>query len=381
MASTYTLILILIGLFAPIKSFHHRSLRQQHRCNLLHLQATAPTSSTDKSTADRIQFLLTQAVKLMKLDTMNEDRKASRENRGNDFVNNNNNNSTQSMNGLPQPLLPVKLKFSSSHQHTIILKDALAAHSYLSLPASEYSVLDSTMVSRDTGRDDTFILTLPLGDITAAAASFQTSKTNKIPKLMVSVSTSVTVKPDPKNGRVIMESGPIYFTPMSPTSPSPTITIKTATATASVTTSSTSSFSSSRSSSSSGATNTNVDTDAYTGANANTHTDDSFESTLPEWLIWGGEKETLTQGQLGSQDKLDDMQDLSVDSLDTITEKIETTSITTTRSSTSQSFLPTRASTPHEASETHKTEADIENKIWGRTRIRTVSRILKPLCL
>jgi len=31
---------------------------------------------------------------------------------------------------------------------------------------------------------------------------------------MVSVSTSVTVKPDPLNGLVVMESGPIYFTPM-----------------------------------------------------------------------------------------------------------------------------------------------------------------------
>ena len=147
-------------------------------------------------------------------------------------------------------LVPAKLSFSTSHSENIILPDALAAIEYLSLPASEYSVLNSGMVSRSQESDDAFILHLPLGAITQATRSsvdavqsyrkvqglsplehsdsesddFIGNKGNKAgsttnndglsipshPKKM-EAQTTVTVSPLPLEGRVIMESGDIVF--------------------------------------------------------------------------------------------------------------------------------------------------------------------------
>jgi len=148
-----------------------KNINKEKKCTSKSILRASPLS--DHATADKIQFLLTQAVKLMRLDgTSTVEDEGGKKKNGNTKEGVDPDGSAT----IVQPLLPLELKFASSHRHTIVLQDAQAAHAYLSLPASEYSLLDTKMVSRDSLRDDTFILTLPLGDITATTASFQTCK-------------------------------------------------------------------------------------------------------------------------------------------------------------------------------------------------------------
>ncbi len=111
--------------------------------------------------------------------------------------------------GIPKKLKPLKISFTSSHVHKLSLNNTVNAISYLSLPATEYSVLDSSLVSRSDECNDTFILNIPLGDI-SSMYSYGMSNSPRL-KLDTTLSTSVEVKPEPENSLVRMRSNELYF--------------------------------------------------------------------------------------------------------------------------------------------------------------------------
>jgi hypothetical protein len=157
--------------------------------------------------------------------------------------------------------IPVSLSFSATHKHPISLIDPAAALEYLSLPVDAYSVLDSNLVTRSPSSDDTFVLLLPLGDLSAASMLARGGSTGI--KLAATLSTEVTVQPDPSKGRVVMESGPIYFTPTaSPKDSAVRPTVR--------------KIESQPKDSDESTENTEVEVQS------------SFSDALPEWLLWGG---------------------------------------------------------------------------------------------
>lgn len=111
--------------------------------------------------------------------------------------------------GIPKKLKPLKISFVSSHVHKLSLNNTVNAISYLSLPATEYSVLDSSLVSRSDECNDTFVLNIPLGDI-SSMYSYGISNSPRL-KLDTTLSTSVEVKPEPENSLVRMRSNELYF--------------------------------------------------------------------------------------------------------------------------------------------------------------------------
>ena len=125
----------------------------------------------------------------------------------------------------PLRLKPAKLRFGAQHTQNIVMNDAYAAVQYLSLPASNYSLLDSSLVTRDNGSDNVFVLEIPLDG----------SNTGRV--LEATLQTSVTVDPDPDKKIVKMRSGPLTFAPSS----------------------------------------------SQKGGRA-----EHFSTVLPEWLVWGG---------------------------------------------------------------------------------------------
>ena len=183
--------------------------------------------------------------------------------------------------------VPVKFSFSSTHKHSISLLDPLAAVEYLSLPVEAYSVLDSNLVARSLVADDTFILSLPLGDL--ASASHVVSGSTSGVKLAATLRTEVTVRPDPQNGRVVMESGPIYFTPTQPQIKS-SIADRTAVSNSEV---------------------PNV-VDRAVDSTSNGFSDEinvevptGFSDALPEWLLWGGRSPKTSTGVVSNSDAID----------------------------------------------------------------------------
>jgi hypothetical protein len=157
--------------------------------------------------------------------------------------------------------IPVSLSFSATHKHPISLIDPAAALEYLSLPVDAYSVLDSNLVTRSPSSDDTFLLLLPLGDLSAASILARGGSTGI--KLAATLSTEVTVQPDPSKGRVVMESGPIYFTPTaSPKDSAVRPTVRKIESQP-------------------------KDSDEST-ENTVEEVQSSFSDALPEWLLWGG---------------------------------------------------------------------------------------------
>ena len=96
---------------------------------------------------------------------------------------------------------PLNLKFRAKASSELVLKDDVTAREYLSLPASEYNLLDAAFVTRVQGSDEVFTLTLPLD-------SFASQIGIGAP---VSLCTNLTVTPMPAAGRVIMSSGPILI--------------------------------------------------------------------------------------------------------------------------------------------------------------------------
>ena len=126
-------------------------------------------------------------------------------------------------------------KFDTKHKHKIMFPEAISAHSYLSLPASAYSILNSSLVSRSSSTDDTFMLSFPLRDFGSA---LQVAMPNA-PRIDADLKAEVLVKPMPDNCLVLMESGSISFKPSSAST-----------------------------------------------ATANNATNTASEDWLPEWLIW-----------------------------------------------------------------------------------------------
>jgi len=114
----------------------------------------------------------------------------------------------------PARLKPARLAFSTSYTQKLKLGDADAASRYLSLPASNYSVLSSQFVSRAPDSDNIFVLNIPLGSSGTGGLMSTSGYNAKIaPVLAATLSTSVTVDPQPLLRRVEMSSGPIFFTP------------------------------------------------------------------------------------------------------------------------------------------------------------------------
>lgn len=159
-------------------------------------------------------------------------------------------------------LKPLNLDFTTSHKQMISFNDTKAAAAYLSLPASEYSVLDKSIISRcDVSPNDTFVLNLPIGDLLFAARTFRS------PGIAQSIGggtstvlrTSVTVEPDAAEGVVHMRSGPLLLE----------TTI-----------------------------NSFTDLDAVVGNGTDPigSADIAFEvlaQALPEWLVWAGDRSKM----------------------------------------------------------------------------------------
>lgn len=208
-----TALLLLLVINEKVSSFSPAFRSNAYRCSELDSYRLFESSRIGKNSLNmdpkdnqkqsqksnnQITFLLTKAVELINKMT------SKKKQQGNDTLNSEvvKKNSKK---------VPITLSFSSTHKHEISLKDSLAALDYLALPVEFYSVLDSKLVTRSLTSADTFILSLPLGDITSA--SMIATSGNPGVKLAATLRTDVTVRPDPLNGRVLMESGPIYFIP------------------------------------------------------------------------------------------------------------------------------------------------------------------------
>ena len=111
-------------------------------------------------------------------------------------------------------LLPAILSFSVSHTEKIVLQDQALAIDYLSLPASEYSVLSTKYVSRSqhSENDGTFFITIPIGKVGDNVKVSESISPRSIDMCAVS---DVVVNPQPERGKVVMTSGPILFAPQS----------------------------------------------------------------------------------------------------------------------------------------------------------------------
>ena len=99
---------------------------------------------------------------------------------------------------------PLNLRFVAKTRTRIDMQNPTKAREYLALPASKYSLLNASFVTRVT--DEIFLLTLPLdsfgGQIGIGAP--------------VSLCTNITVSPRPEEGKVLMKSGAIVIRPSVP---------------------------------------------------------------------------------------------------------------------------------------------------------------------
>lgn len=231
------------------------------------------TSKDYSGSSKQINFLLTKAVDLINKLTTNKSKSSNNENAAAEVVSG----------SIKQAKLPVSLSFSSLHKHLISLKDPAAALEYLALPVEEYSVLDSNLVSRSFLSPDSFILSLPLGDL--SSASMMGSGGAAGIKLAATLTTEVTVRPDPAKGRVIMESGPIFFTPTVSSKKISSGLLPTPTQNA-------------RSDSyASDELETNV-ADSPADVDVNGEPTSDFSDALPEWLLWGGRSVSSSSSKL-----------------------------------------------------------------------------------
>ena len=129
------------------------------------------------------------------------------------------------------------MSFSSSHRVKILMNDSIAAQQYLSLPTSNYSLLNSNVISRNDNDSDTFQMSLPLGDLTSVTGI----------TISATLKTSIKVIPDIDKGKLTFQSGPFYFLPTLKNNTSSSIN--------------------------------NISND-----------DVDLQKGLPEWLLWGGQQ-------------------------------------------------------------------------------------------
>ena len=114
---------------------------------------------------------------------------------------------------------PLAFSFSSKHSHTIQLNDSSFARRYLGLPIEEYSVLDSSLITKS--RDNSsFLFVLPLGDV-FSFANFRMKNMTKsmedgswFDRLSLILSTPMTVTPSAAEGTINMSSGNFVFIPV-----------------------------------------------------------------------------------------------------------------------------------------------------------------------
>ena len=161
------------------------------------------------------------------------------------------------------------------------MNDSIAAHNYLCLPTSNYSLLNSNLISRNNENEDIFEMSLPLGDLTSVTGI----------KLSAILKTSIKVIPDTSNGKLIFQSGPFYFLP----------TIK----------------------NNNNITN-NIDNEIDISNNNNNTYNENIEKGLPEWLIWGGQSddnEAKSSIQAGFKTELTWKPPDNIDSLTNINDK------------------------------------------------------------
>jgi len=191
--------------------------------------------------------------------------------------------------------------FKAKHTHKLQLPGVDLADAYLSLPASEYSILSSSIISRSpvsSEKNNTFILSIPLGDYRVIDATLQ---------------AEVVVDPQPSVCRVFMESSNIVFLPtqvMKKKRPVTTDLLGIGYPLENSYSNSSSSKSSSASDSDSDSienNNGNIEEDTITSnylgdsltsiwQNIETNqsttaaaVDDGDTNSLPSWLIWGGQ--------------------------------------------------------------------------------------------
>ena len=245
-----------IGFMSPVRKQTSEINYARNANNIPNSQFLTMSSNDQSRTSTQINFLLTKAVDLINKMTS---KKKPKEGEADVEVIATKKNIVR---------IPVQFSFSSTHKHEISLRDPVAALEYLSLPVEAYSVLDSNLVTRSLVADDTFIMSLPLGDL-SSASQIATGGTMGV-KLAATLRTEVTVRPDPTNGRVVMESGPIYFTP------TPSKLLRPASAS----TVPVASESEQSSLSESGVLTSNSAVDE--------ETPEGFADALPEWLLWGG---------------------------------------------------------------------------------------------
>eukprot|EP01036_Dinobryon_divergens_P023883 gene23883-32278_t len=157
-------------------------------------------------------------------------------------------------------LKPFKITFACRHSYNFELNDSSLAREYLALPVSNYSVLDSNLISKSVEQDDSFSIVLPLGDIISYMSPLR-SKSNQsngssFDRLSLTVRAPVTVIPAPDLGLINMSSGNIVFIPT-------------------------------------------LHWDKIAGASTNQsttkrnhdHRSFNLSSILPRWLVWGGDFE------------------------------------------------------------------------------------------
>lgn len=103
---------------------------------------------------------------------------------------------------------PVSLSFTVRQKFNIIFNNSNLAMHYLALPPSEYSVLDSSLVRRKDGTEDTFTFSLSLAELTAGLN----------PNMFLPVVLSADIRVDVnevQSGLLLMESGSLTLEPVS----------------------------------------------------------------------------------------------------------------------------------------------------------------------
>lgn len=113
----------------------------------------------------------------------------------------------------------IKVAFKASHSRKIIFNNTERAIKYLSLPTSNYSVLDNALVERiGSDENSTFLLSLPLGDFTAAFGAIGSSPGDySIPseRNPIFAQMSISVQSNPAEGIIHMKSGPVFLRSMN----------------------------------------------------------------------------------------------------------------------------------------------------------------------
>lgn len=139
---------------------------------------------------------------------------ASMKNESTETPDNNSNNDTNTTGNITNKskTFNLPLAFASHYSKKLLFNQTKMALQYLSLPARNYSVLNSTVVMKSPDDESTFLIKLPLRDFAAALDSISPQVNYRALGQYV-LATSISVNPQPETGKVLMSSGPFYFLP------------------------------------------------------------------------------------------------------------------------------------------------------------------------